>query len=67
VYEHSYLTFSTLFSLMVLFFSADPDPAFHVDAGPDPAFPVSADPDPDPAFHVSADPDPDPDPAALSR
>jgi hypothetical protein len=53
VYEHSYLTFSTLFSLMVLFFSADPDPAFHVDA------------DPDPAFHVSADPDPDP--AALSR
>jgi hypothetical protein len=30
-------------------FTAEPDPAFPLNADPDPAFPFNADPDPDPA------------------
>ena len=39
-------------------FSADPDPAFHLNVDPDSAFHFNA--DPDPAFHFNADPDPAP-------
>jgi hypothetical protein len=41
---------------------ADPDPAFHFDAGPDPdpTFHSDADLDPDPAFQFDAEPEPDP-------
>ncbi len=47
--------------------NADPDPAFHFDAGPhhldadaDPSCHFDADPDLDPACHLDADPDADP-------